>query len=76
MQEAREDDPEQRGDRELEAAEAAGLQLEDREGDRAGDHPGEEHWHAEQQVQADRGPEELGDVGRHRHQLGLHPDAP
>ena len=76
IQEAREDDPQQRGDRQLEAAEAVGLQLEDRERDHAGHQPGGEQWHAEEQVQPERGAEELGDVGRHRHDLGLHPHAP
>ena len=76
IQEAGEDDPEQRGDRQLEAAEAVRLQLEDRERDHAGDQAGGEQRHAEEQVQPERGAEELGDVGRHRHDLGLHPHAP
>ena len=37
--------------------------------------PGDEQRHAEQQVEPDRRAEELGDVGRHRHHLGLHPQA-
>ena len=76
VEEAGEDDPEQRADRELEAAESPVLQLEDRERDHAGDQSGGEQRHAEQQVQPDRGAEELGDVGRHRHDLGLDPHAP
>ena len=46
---------------------------EDPERDRAGHQPGHEQRHPEQQVQPDRGAEELRDVGRHRHDLGLHP---
>ena len=38
--------------------------------------PGRQQRHPEQQVQADRRAEELGDVGRHRHHLGLQPHAP
>ena len=38
--------------------------------------PAGQQRHAEQQVQPERGAEELGDVGRHRHDLGLHPHAP
>ncbi len=76
VEEAGEDDPEQRADREFEAAEAERLELEDPERDHAGDQPGGEQRHAEQQVQPDRGAEELGDVGRHRHDLGLYPHAP
>ena len=76
IQKAQEDDPEQRGDRQLEAAEAVRLQLEDRECDHAGHQAGGEQRHAEKQVQPERGAEELGDVGRHRHDLRLHPHAP
>ena len=41
VEEAEEDDPEQRRDRELEAAEAVPLQLEEPERDHAGDHAGD-----------------------------------
>ena len=58
------------------AAKPAPLQFEDPERDHAGDQPGDEQRHAEQEVEADRRAEELGDVGRHRHQLGLDPQAP
>ena len=44
--------PSSAGDRELEAAVAARLQLEDRERDDAGHQAGEQQRHAEQQVQA------------------------
>ena len=76
VQEAEEDHAQQRGDRELEAAEAAALQREDHERDHAGHQPRGEQRHAEQQVEPQRGADELGDVGRHRHHLGLHPHAP
>ena len=42
IQKAHEDDPQQRGDRQLEAAEAVRLQLEDRERDHAGHQAGRE----------------------------------
>ncbi len=71
-----EDHPQQRRDRELEAAVAARLQREDRERDQAGHQPGCEQGHAEQQVQPERRADELGHVGRHRHHLGLYPHAP
>ena len=42
VEEAGEDDPEQRADRQFEAAESPVLELEDRERDHAGDQSGEE----------------------------------
>ena len=73
IQKAREDDPKQRADRELELAKAQRLEPEDPKRDHACHQPGHEQRHPEQQVQPDRGAEELRDVGRHRHDLGLHP---
>ena len=52
---------------------ASRLERQQREREHAGDHPGREQRHAEQEVEADRGAQELGQVGRHRDQLGLHP---
>jgi hypothetical protein len=49
------------------------LQLEDGEGDDAGDQAGRQQGHAEEQVQPQSGAHELGDVGGHRHGLGLQP---
>ena len=63
IQEAGEDDPEQRADRELELPEAQRLECEDPERDHAGHQPGDEQWHPEQEGSPDRGAEELRDVG-------------
>jgi hypothetical protein len=60
----------------LEAPKAAALKLEHRKRDRPGDDPRRQQRHAEQQVQPERSAQELGDVGRHCHHLGLHPHAP
>ena len=76
VQKAEEDDPEQRRDRQLEAAKAMRLQLEDRDGDDAGHQAGPQQRHAEQQVQAECRADELGDVCRHRHDLRLQPHDP
>jgi hypothetical protein len=70
-----EHDGEQRGDRELEPAVAALFEREDPERDHRRHQPGHGQRHVEQQVQPDRGPDELGQVGRHRDQLRLHPQA-
>ena len=72
--EARDDHADEHGDDRLEAAEAARLQREDHEGRDAGDQAGGEERDAEEQVEADRGADELGDVGRHRDRLGLQPE--
>ena len=66
VEEAEADDPEQAGDRELEAAVAARLQREDRERDHRGDQAGGERRDAEEQVERDRGADELGEVGGDR----------
>ena len=44
------------------------------EGGDAGEERGREERQAREQVDADRGADELGDVGRHRDQLGLDPE--
>ena len=64
------------GDDRFEGAEAPVLQGEDAEGREAGDDRRPEQRDTEQQVEADRGPEELGQVGRHGDQLGLAPEEP
>ncbi len=46
-----------------------------REGAGAGDQPGREERDAEEQVEAERGADHLGDVAGHRDQLGLQPEA-
>ena len=76
VEEAEADDPEEGGDRELEAAVALRLQPEDRERDDGRDQAGGERRHAEQQVERDRGADELGEVGGDRDRLRLHPQAP
>ena len=63
------------GDHRLERAEAEALQAEDQEGGDAREHGGREQGDAEQQMEADRRPEELGQVGRHGDRLGLEPEA-
>ena len=56
------DDADQGGDPRLQPAEAHLLQGEDREGAGAGDQPGREERDAEEQVEAERGADHLGDV--------------
>jgi hypothetical protein len=73
VEEAEQDHAEHAGDRQLEAAVPAALQRQDPEGDGRRDQAGREQRDAEQQVQGDRRAHELGEVGRHRDQLGLHP---
>ena len=69
-----EDDAEEARDRQLEAAVAARLQLEDREGHDRGHQAGRERRDAEEQVQRDRRADELRQVGRDRDRLGLQPE--
>ena len=69
------DDADERRDPGLQPAEAHLLEAEDREGAGAGEHPGREERDAEEQVEAERGADHLGDVGRHRDDLGLDPEA-
>jgi hypothetical protein len=73
VQEAEQDDREEPEDRQLEAPVAAVLQAEDREGDDGGDQPRGQQRDVEEQVQGDGRADELGQIGRHRDQLGLHP---
>ena len=74
VHEAEEDDRQEAGDRELELAVPARLQLEDRERDDRGHQAGDERRHAEEQVERDRGADELGEVGGDRDRLGLQPE--
>ena len=64
----------QADDDELEAARPApGLHDEQHERDGAGDEAAPEQRDAEEQVEGDRAADDLGDVGRHGHELGLQP---
>ena len=76
VDEAEQDHTHEPGDRELELAVAALLEAEDREGDHGGHQTRDEQGHPEEQVQRERGADELGEVGGHCDQLGLHPEAP
>ena len=76
VEEAEQHDPQQAGDRELEAPVAARLQREDPERHHGGHQAGGERWDAEQQVERDRCADELGEVGRDRDDLGLDPQSP
>src|SRR6476661_4191327 len=62
VEEAEEDDSEQRCDRELERAEAAAAQLEEAEGDEAGHHARDEERDVKEQVEPERRAEKFGDV--------------
>ena len=75
VEEAEEDDPEQAGDRQLEAPVAARLQREDPERDDRGHQARDERRDAEQQVERDRRADELRQVGRDRDRLRLQPEA-
>ena len=66
--------PDEHGDHGLELAEPAALQAEDHERGDADEEGGGEERQAGQQVDADRRADELGDVRRHRDQLGLDPE--
>ena len=76
VEEAEQDDAEQPRHDDLETPVALSLHPEDRERHDRGDHPGREQRDAEEQVQRDRRADELGEVRRHRDQLGLDPQAP
>ena len=65
----------ERGDHRLERPESIPLKSEDQERDHAGDDGGGEERDAEQQLDPERGAEKLGEVRRHRDQLGLDPEA-
>ena len=75
VDEGDDDDADQHRDRRLEPAEAAPLQGEQGEGADAGDQPGGEERDAEEQVEAERGADDLGQVAGHRDHLGLQPEA-
>ena len=68
------DHGDERRDHGFERAEAEALQSEDQERDHARQHRGREKRDPKQQLQAERGTEELREVGRHRNQLSLHPE--
>ena len=68
------DDADEGGDHRLEPAEPPRLEGEDPEGRDAGEDGGREEREAGEQVDADRGADELRDVGRHRDHLGLDPE--
>ena len=76
VQEAEHDQAEQPRDGELEPPEAVSLQLEERERDGAGQEPGGQERYVEEEVEPQRRAQELGNVGRHRHRLGLQPEPP
>ncbi len=71
--EPQEDDAEQAADRQLEATVAALFQSQDSERDHRRDQARRQQPDAEQQVEPDRGADELGQVGRHGDELGLRP---
>ncbi len=68
------DDADQRRDHGLEPPEPARLQREDRERGSAREQRGGEERDVEEELEADRGADELGDVGRHRDDLRLDPE--
>ena len=72
---AEQDHAEHARDHDLEAPVAARLEREQREGDHGGDESGGQQRQPEQQVERDRRPDELRQVGRHRDHLGLDPEA-
>jgi hypothetical protein len=65
----------QHGDHRLQWPEAVALQAEDQKGDYGGQQPGQPQRDAQQQVKSQRGPQKLGQVGRHRHDFHEHPHA-
>ncbi len=75
VSEAEEDQAEQGGDGQLETPVAALLQHQDAERHHGGDQPGGQQWQPEQQVQPDRRADELGQIGGHRDQFRLGPQA-
>ena len=60
----------------FERAQSEALEGEDREGADTVTYRRDEDRHPKQQVEAQRRPQELGQVGCHRDQLRLHPEAP
>ena len=74
IEEAERDEAQQPDDRQLEAPVAALLEREDPERDDGRDQPGREQPDAEQQMQPDRGADELREVRRDRDDLRLDPE--
>ena len=72
--EAGDDDADEHRDDGLELAERRATRRQDRERDDAREQPGREERDAEEQVEAERGADELGQVGGHRDRLGLQPE--
>ena len=68
------DDADQAGDDSLEAPEPFGLQRENSERGDAREERGGEEGDAEDEVEPDRRPHELREIGRHRDDLGLDPE--
>ena len=73
VHEAEADQPQQGNDRQLEAPVAPLFQAQDDERDDRGDQAGREQRDAEDEVEPDGGADELGEIGGHRHDLGLQP---
>jgi hypothetical protein len=69
------DHEDERGDDRLERTESVALQPEDRERDHARDHRCREEGDVEEEMDPDRGAQELRQIGRHRDHLGLDPEA-
>ena len=69
------DDADQHRDDGLQRTEAEALQAENGEGRDARQQPGQQQRHMEEQIEADRRAQELGEVGRHRANLGDDPEA-
>src|SRR5215213_6675568 len=67
------DDPDHGGDHRLERPEAPSLQLEYPESTDGRKQTGREERYPEEQIQSKRGPNKLGQVRRHRDDLGLYP---
>ena len=68
------DHADERCDHRFEPAKPVALKGQDPEGTRAGQQPGGEERHAEQKVEAERGAEDLGQVGGHGDRLRLEPE--
>ena len=72
--EAGHDDADEHRDDRFEVAHAAQLGAEDGERDQTGEQAGGEQRHAEEQVEAEGGADELRQVARHRDRLRLQPE--
>ncbi len=66
-------DPNQGADRGLQRSETPPLQLQYPEGPDGGEEPRRKQGYAEEEVEGERGPDELGEVGGHGDHLRLHP---